>query len=124
MSTKVLMVEDHADTSQVVALLLGVEGIAVVTAQNGYEGLTKAEAEKPNLIIADLELPQLDGIEMIRQLRQKSEFANVPILVFTSHAGKLATAAIEAGADGVLSKTTNFDSLIGTVKSLLHPQGN
>ena len=59
MSTKVLMVEDHADTSQVVALLLGVEGIAVITAQDGYEGLTKAETEKPNLIIADLELPKL-----------------------------------------------------------------
>jgi DNA-binding response OmpR family regulator len=120
MSTKVLMVEDHADTSQVVALLLGVEGIAVITAQDGYEGINKAETERPNLIIADLEMPRLGGIEMIKRLRQHQELSNVPILVFTAHGEKLASRAIEAGADGVLCKTSNFDALVGAVKGMLY----
>jgi CheY-like chemotaxis protein len=122
MSTKVLMVEDHADTSQVVALLLGVEGLTVITAQDGYEGLNKADTERPNLIIADLELPQLNGIEMIRIMRRRPELANVPIIVFTAYADKLAADALEAGADGVLNKTTNFDNLITAVLGLLRPQ--
>lgn len=120
MPTKVLMVEDHADTSQVVSLLLGIEGIAVVTARDGYEGIEKAEAERPNLIIADLELPGLDGIEMISRLRQRPELAAIPIIAFTAHAGRLAGKAIEAGADGVLVKTTHFDNLVRTVRALLN----
>ena len=123
MPAKILVIEDHPDTSQVITLLLGVEGITVITAADGYEGLDKAITERPDLIITDLMMPNLDGIEMIKRLRNQTEFVRVPILALTAYAEERASQAIEAGADGVLVKSENFDTLIDTVKGLLQPAG-
>jgi two-component system chemotaxis response regulator CheY len=119
----VLVVEDHPDTSQVVALLLGMEGIRVVTAADGVEGLEKCRSDKPDLIISDLMMPGLNGFAMIKSLREDSDCGNVPVIVYTAYAQQLAADAIEAGAYGVLSKTDAVDLLVGMVKGLLHDIG-
>src|ERR1044072_5369110 len=123
MPAKILVIEDHTDTSQVITLLLGVEGITVSTAADGYEGLDKANAERPDLIITDLMMPNLDGIQMIKRLRNQAEFVKVPILALTAYAEEMASEAIEAGADRVVAKSENLDTLIDTVKGLLQTEG-
>jgi DNA-binding response OmpR family regulator len=119
MPAKILVIEDHPDTSQVITLLLGIEGITVITAADGYEGLRKANAERPDLIITDLMMPNLDGVDMIKLLRNQPEFAKVPVLGLTAYAEEMASKAIEAGADMVLVKFEDFHTLIDTVKALL-----
>jgi DNA-binding response OmpR family regulator len=86
------------------------EGIRVVTAANGIDGLGKCKSEKPDLIITDLMIPGLDGIAMIKSLRADSVCAKVPVL---------AEIAIQAGANGVLCKSEAGDSLVSMVKALL-----
>ena len=115
----VLIVEDNPDTSQVVTLLLGIEGIQVVCASNGYEGLEKCRSERPDLIISDLMMPGLSGIEMIKTLRSDSGCSSVPVIAYTAYAQQQAASAIEAGANGVLCKTESPDLLLGMVKGLL-----
>lgn len=120
MSAKVLVVEDNPDTSQVVALLLGLEGIWVATALDGLEGMSKAASVHPHLIVTDLMMPNLGGLAMIRLLREQPDLKDVPIIAFTAY-GELATEAIQAGANGVVEKTAGFEVLLGTVKNLLSP---
>ena len=115
----VLIVEDNADTSQVIALLLGVEGIDIVTASNGLEALEKSRSEKPDLIISDLMMPSMDGIEMIKALRSDPICSNVPVVVYTAYGEDLAAMAISAGASGVIPKTQAPDLLLSLVKGLL-----
>jgi two-component system, chemotaxis family, chemotaxis protein CheY len=114
----ILLVEDNPDTSQVLTLLLGVEGITVITAGDGLEGLKKADASRPDLIITDLYMPRLSGIEMIEGLRQNEKFSKVPIIALTGHAEEEASNAIKAGADGVFNKSDKFEKLISMIKSL------
>ena len=116
----VLVVEDNPECSQVVTLLLGLEGIKVITADNGSKGLEKCKQHHPDLIITDIRMPYLDGIEMIRILRADSQCREVPIIVFTVYS-EMAGAAIQAGANGVLSKTDNYELLLKMVKGFLHP---
>lgn len=120
----VLVVEDNPETSQVVALLLGVEGIKVVTAKDGLEGLEKCRAERPDLIVTDIMMPRLDGIEMIKTLRAGAECSGVPIVALTAYAQEMAAEIIEAGANGVLCKTEDFSLLLQMVRGLLYPQGS
>lgn len=117
---KVLVVEDNVETAQIVTLLLGLEGIFVINASDGLEGLSLAQAGRPQVIVTDLMMPHLDGIEMIKRLRTIAEFKGVPILAFTAYSEQ-ATAAIQAGADGVIAKTEDLDKLVQSVKALLRP---
>ena len=76
---KILVVDDEPDILEILSYNLRKEGYQVVTANNGDEGLRKAEAEQPDLIILDIMMPQMDGVEVCRTLRGKKEFANLAI---------------------------------------------
>ena len=115
----VLIVEDNADTSQVMALLLGIEGVYIVTASNGFDGLEKCRTDKPDLIISDIMLPGMDGIEMIKTLRADTDCSKVPVVVYTGYAQELAGVAIAAGASAVICKTEAPELLLNMVKGLL-----
>lgn len=81
---KILLVDDEASVIKVVRRRLETQGYAVVTAADGIEGLEKAMEERPDLIISDVMMPDLDGYSMIRALRGKPEFAKTPIIVLTA----------------------------------------
>jgi CheY-like chemotaxis protein len=115
----VLIVEDHADTSQVIALLLGVAGVQVVAASNGLDDIEKCKSEKPDLIISDLMMPEMDGIEMIKASRADSGCSEVPIIVYTAYGEELAGRAIAAGASGVICKTQAPELLLNMIRGLL-----
>lgn len=118
MPTKLLVVEDNADAREILKLLLLQEGYNIVTAEDGNEGLEKAKAESPHLIVTDLHMPGLHGLELIKQLRQIPELSIIPILILTADVdGK--EQAIEAGASSVLIKPTGYEKLAETIKHLL-----
>jgi len=113
----VLVVEDEASIASFVSLYLKNAGYEVRTAANGTEALASAEREKPSLIVLDLMLPDIDGIEICRRIRQKSD---VPILMLTARDEDVdKIIGLEVGADDYLTKPFNPRELVARVKSIL-----
>ena len=119
MSKKILVVEDNTDSRELIHVLLTKMGFTVLDALDGRDGLYRAHAEHPDLIITDIGMPHLDGIGMIRELRAQSCFEDLPIVALTSYGRKQREEAIDAGANRVLRKPSVFESLVDAVKELL-----
>jgi two-component system chemotaxis response regulator CheY len=119
MPKKILVIEDSLDSRELIHLHLTTEGFTVITASNGQEGFYLAVAEHPDLVITDLGLPEMDGIELVRELRAQPEFETVPILVLTAFGRDEMDNAIKAGANRALNKPVHFDGLIDDVRELL-----
>src|SRR5205809_6652388 len=113
----VLVVEDEASIASFVALYLKNAGYAVRTAATGGEALTSATAEQPDLIVLDLMLPDIDGIEVCKRIRQRSD---VPILMLTARDEDVdKIIGLEVGADDYLTKPFNPRELVARVKAIL-----
>lgn len=119
MPQKILVVDDNIDTRELVHLHLSTEGFSVVVASDGREGIYLASAENPDLIITDISMPGLDGIEMVKQLRSHPELADVPILVLTAMGKDEIDEAIRAGANRAMNKPILLDALVDDVRELL-----
>jgi CheY-like chemotaxis protein len=116
---KILVVDDSDDTREMMAKLLEMESYSVVTAGDGQIGLEVAEAELPDLIITDIHMPNLNGIEMIRILREHPMLQSIPIMAITAYGSAVASEALQMGADYATSKPVEFETLIGGIKTLL-----
>jgi two-component system alkaline phosphatase synthesis response regulator PhoP len=113
----VLVVEDESSIASFVALYLKNAGYAVRTAANGSEALAHAAASQPALIVLDLMLPDIDGIEVCRRIRKTSD---VPILMLTARDEDVdKIIGLEVGADDYLTKPFNPRELVARVKSIL-----
>jgi two-component system chemotaxis response regulator CheY len=116
---KLLIVEDNVQVREMLAVALGDAGFIIVTADDGYAGLACAWRERPDLILTDVEMPNLDGIRMIERLRHVKELRGIPVLVLSSvHAGRLAQ-AVAAGASSVMQKPVRLAQLITTIRQTL-----
>jgi DNA-binding response OmpR family regulator len=117
----VLVVEDEASIASFVSLYLKNAGYEVRTASNGTEALASAQNEQPSLIVLDLMLPDIDGIEICRRIRQKSD---VPILMLTARDEDVdKIIGLEVGADDYMTKPFNPRELVARVKSILRRSG-
>jgi DNA-binding response OmpR family regulator len=113
----VLVVEDESSIASFVALYLKNAGYGVKTAATGNEALTDVAAETPALIVLDLMLPDIDGIEVCRRIRKSSD---VPILMLTARDEDVdKIIGLEVGADDYLTKPFNPRELVARVKSIL-----
>jgi CheY-like chemotaxis protein len=119
MPIRVLVVEDTLDTRQLLEMYLTMEGFDVVTAIDGIDGIAKALSESPDVIITDINMPRLDGVEMIKQLREQDIFRRVKVIAMTAYGSGPAREASEAGADFVLRKPILFDSIAETIRKLV-----
>ncbi len=120
MPEKILIVDDDLDTLKLVGLILQRHGYDIVAANGGLPALQKAAAERPDIILLDLMMPDLDGYEVTRRLRADTSLAHIPIIMFTAKTmldDKVA--GFEAGADDYLTKPTHPSELIAHVKALL-----
>jgi len=118
LSHTILIVEDHPDTREGLAQLLQLAGYSVATADDGQQGLVKACALPPDLILTDISMPVMDGIEMIKQLRATAFCKSTPIVVLSAYGDKALEAA-RAGANEVLSKPANLTAMLQVIKSLV-----
>jgi two-component system chemotaxis response regulator CheY len=119
LSKKILVVDDTVDTRDLLHMYLKTAGYTVFVAADGGEGLYRAKADEPDLIVTDISMPNLDGYEMIRQLRAMEQFATTPIIALTAYGEQQLEKAREAGANKAVSKPMNLEELVGLVNSLL-----
>jgi DNA-binding response OmpR family regulator len=116
-SRKILVVEDNADIASLLALHLGDEGYEVDVTQDGQEGLQKALSQSYDLVILDLMLPGMDGLEICRQLRATPNY--MPILMLTARSEEIdRIIGLELGADDYLTKPFSIRELVARVKAL------
>ena len=112
MSRKALLIEDHADCRNLLALQARALGYEIIEAESGADGIEKAIEEKPDLIIMDLRMPGIDGIEATKRLKGDPQTRDIPIVVYTAWAGEhWKKEAITAGAAMVLTKPESFSLL-------------
>ena len=117
MPSKILIVEDDPDTVKLVGLYLSRDGHKVLSAADGVEGLRLAREARPDLIVLDLMLPRLDGIEVCRAVREESD---VPIVMVTARvAEEDRLAGLDLGADDYVSKPFSPRELAARVRAVL-----
>jgi two-component system, OmpR family, alkaline phosphatase synthesis response regulator PhoP len=117
---KILIIDDETDLIELVRYNLEKEGYAVVGAGDGESGVALIVREKPDLVIVDLMLPGMDGLELCRLLRQKPETAQIPILMLTAKTSETdRIIGLELGADDYVTKPFSPRELAARVKALL-----
>lgn len=117
---KVLIVEDEQDILQLVTHYLEKEGFRPITATSGLDALKKVKEEKPDLVVLDLMLPEMDGLEVCKRLRSMPGTALLPILMLTAKAEEADTiVGLELGADDYVTKPFSPKALVARVKALL-----
>ena len=117
---KILLVDDEPDILELVGYNLSIEGYKVLTANNGSEGVAIAKKEKPHLIILDVMMPEMDGIEACELIRNTSGLENVIITFLTARGEDYSQiAGFEAGADDYITKPIKPKILVSKVKALL-----
>ena len=117
---KILIIEDEKDILQLVKLYLEKEGYRTITASTGTEGLDSAKQHKPDLIVLDLMLPEIDGLEVCKRLRSASETAMLPIIMLTAKAEETdQVIGLELGADDYVTKPFSPKALVARIKALM-----
>ena len=117
---KILAVDDSSSVRQMVSFTLQSAGYAVVDAVDGKDGLDKAGQDKFDLVITDLNMPNLDGIQLIIELRKLPAYSFVPILMLTTESqAQKKDAGRKAGATGWIVKPFNSDQLIAALQKLI-----
>ncbi|NAS31326.1 response regulator [Flavobacteriaceae bacterium R38] len=117
---KILLVDDEPDILEIVGYNLSSEGYQVSTAKNGIEGIAKAKKEHPHLIILDVMMPEMDGIEACEQIRNIPGLNNVIITFLTARGEDYSqVAGFDAGADDYITKPVKPKVLISKVNALL-----
>ena len=117
---KILVVEDEPDIRKLVNYNLAQEHYKVIEAENGEQALKAIQRDKPHLVVLDLMLPGLSGIELCKILRERSDTAKLPILMLTAKAGEAdRVVGLEMGADDYLSKPFSPRELVARVRAIL-----
>lgn len=117
MAKKILVVDDEKPISDIVKFNLDKEGYDVVTAYDGEEALKKVEAESPDLILLDLMLPKIDGLEVARQIRKEHD---TPIIMLTAKDSEIdKVLGLELGADDYVTKPFSNREMVARVKANL-----
>ncbi len=116
---RILIVEDNEDNQELMRFLLERAGYDVMSVENGLQGVEAARNEKPDIILMDLSLPELDGWSAARQIKADPELNNIPMIAVTAHTlpGDRRK-ALDAGFDSYISKPINihmFDITVGKV---------
>jgi two-component system, chemotaxis family, chemotaxis protein CheY len=118
----ILLAEDHADSREMLAVMLEMDGYRVVRAQDGVEALDLARSDAPDLIITDVNMPRMNGIDLIRAIRSVEDgLSAVPIVAITAYGSSFCLEARDAGANEALAKPLGYENVQEVVSTLLLP---
>lgn len=121
MGKRVLVVEDNHLNLYLLTFLLEREGYEIRSAEDGEQAIQAIQAEIPDLIVMDMQLPKIDGYEVTRHLKSRRDSAGVPVIAITAHAAPGdSQRALEAGCDAFLIKPVNPNGLTALVGELLN----
>jgi CheY-like chemotaxis protein len=116
----ILVVEDYTDSRTLLSSLLRAKGYKVVEARDGKEGLRQANRIKPDLILMDLAMPEMDGVEATRQLRLRHTLSRTPIFAISAYAtADVKQDAMAAGCAEVFLKPLEIEKLLGKIRTAL-----
>jgi CheY-like chemotaxis protein len=117
---KILIVEDNEDNRDSLARRLERRGFEVVKAADGNAGITAARSEKPDLVLMDMNMPELDGWEATRRLKSAPETADLPVIALTAYAlSGDRERALEAGCADYHAKPVEFTKLLAQIEAVL-----
>ena len=118
-SAMILLAEDEEATAKLVTDYLQVSGYLVIVAENGIEALEQTKEEKPDVILMDIQMPEMDGLEAITRLREDTEMSTIPIIALTALAmpGDRQR-CLEAGAEYFFDKAAEFEQVAQVIKQL------
>src|SRR5258706_5957665 len=120
MTTRILVVEDDPDIAELVERYLSKAGFSTVRATSGSAALEAIALKAPDLLVLDLMLPHLDGLEICRRVRAHDKTANIPIIMLTARAEESERiVGLELGADDYLAKPFSPNELVARVRALL-----
>jgi len=120
MSKKILVVEDNDRNRRLLKILLQARGYVVVEASSGKEALEYLEAQKPDLILMDIQLPNMDGLTLTKQIKSDEKTKDIPIVAVTAYAMKGDKERIlEAGCNAYVSKPINTQELPQLIADIL-----
>ena len=117
---KILVIEDHADMRRNLRLMLRLEGFHIFEAENGVAGVASARQHKPDLILCDVMMPELDGYGVLKALRAEPDTMTIPFLFLTAKGDKLdIRQGMNLGADDYLAKPVGRDQLMAAIAARL-----
>ncbi len=120
MSNHILIVDDQPDLAGMMAELLADAGYATRTASDGRAALAEVQADPPDLLLLDVQMPELDGFEVAAMLKADPATATIPIIMVSAHEGRGARlVGLESGAEDYLSKPVDPAELIAKIRNLL-----
>ncbi len=125
MKKRILYIEDNEQNLYLITFILQRHGYVVTAARDGQQGIDLAAAERPDLILLDIQLPLMDGYEVARALRRNPDLADIPIVAVTSYAmAGDREKALEAGCNGYIEKPINPDTFMGQVQTFIAGPGD
>jgi len=121
MRTKILIIEDNIQNMYMLSYLLEQNNFEIIQAFNGHDGIATAQKSKPDIILLDIQLPEMDGYAVARKLREIDKLKTIPIIAVTSYAmpgdkEKMLT----AGANGYIEKPVNPDTFIDEMEQIIN----
>jgi two-component system phosphate regulon response regulator PhoB len=120
MSSKILVVDDEPDVVELVSLSLRNAGFSVITADNGATAIQKAKSDLPQLVLLDLMLPQMSGLEVCKVLKKHAPTSHIPIIMLTAKAEEVdKIVGFELGADDYVTKPFSPRELVLRIQSML-----
>jgi two-component system, cell cycle response regulator DivK len=119
--SKILYIEDNDDNVYMLKMRLDLlDGFEVVVAEDGEKGCAMAAAERPDVILMDLEMPGIDGWEATRRLKSNPQTRGIPVIALSAHAlAGMREKALAAGCDEFDTKPVDFERLVATIRRLL-----
>jgi two-component system cell cycle response regulator DivK len=116
----ILVIEDYCDTRELLSGMLRYKGFHVIEAEDGLEGLLKASANYPDLIILDLALPEMDGVEAARRIHEQPKLSHTPIFVISAFVTKEVEKDVRAaGCVEIFPKPFDVDELLAKINAML-----
>jgi CheY-like chemotaxis protein len=115
---RILLVEDDEDTRYALAMLFKLEGFEVITAADGEEAYIHAVGERPDLIVTDINMPKVDGLSLIKMIREDDRTENIPIVAVSAIDKQSLNQAKELGAIAVAQKPIEYDQFLSLIAKI------
>lgn len=116
--SRILVVDDLEDNVLLLTAMLEDEGYQVEPATSGKEALAKIETSAPNLVLLDVMMPDMNGFQVIEEIRKKPQFAKLPVILLTAYAEVDFAKGLTMGANGFFRKPIDADALLDQVEAL------